>query len=54
MNTPSDTAITILKRQLRLLEEVLAQKLDREPPEGVPFEDFAREVLGQSNGGTLA
>lgn len=44
----SDTAITVLKRQLALLEQVLAQKLDREPPAGVPFEDFARQVLGQT------
>lgn len=46
MNTPSDTGITNLRAQLQRLEQALAFRLDREPPPGVPFEDFARQVLG--------
>lgn len=42
----ADGTTTILRRQLVLLEQVLAKRLDRVPPEGVPFEEFARQVLG--------
>lgn len=42
----SETTITIMRRRLALLEQVLALRLPRDPPEGVPFEEFARQVLG--------
>lgn len=43
----ADSTTTILRRQLALLEQLLAKRLDRVPPEGVPFEEFARQVLGE-------
>jgi hypothetical protein len=38
-------AIAALVARLAELQKALAYRAPRNPPEGVPFEDFAREIL---------